>query len=281
MLIIKKLLAICLIFHFLALLGSAYCQDNYLLGLEDEIEVKVWDHDDLTRKIRVDLDGRISFPFAGEMRATGLTVLKLQKELERLLSKGYIVNPHVSITVINFNSQKFFVVGNVAKAGKYPLTKSIRVVEAISLAGGSSQGAVGKPGGATSAIIVRAQPGEKTDQPRMPDQTSKSQKITISIPAALAGDPNHNLEIKNGDTIFVPNLTFYITGQVKSSGRYPYEENMTVLMAVTTAGGFTDKASQRGTFIIRGLGSNQQKIKVKLKDLFKPDDTIVVPESFF
>jgi len=278
---VNRLLAICLIFYFFALLGSVYCQDDYLLGLEDEIEIRVWDHDDLTRKIRVGLDGRISFPFAGEIKAAGLTVLELQKDLERLLGKGYIVNPHVSITVINFNSQKFFVVGNVQKAGKYPLTKSIRVVEALSMAGGPSQGAAGKTGGATLAIIVRAQPGEKIDQARMPDQTSKNQKITISLPAALGGDPKHNLEIKNGDTIYVPSLIFYVTGQVRTPGRYPYEENMTVLMAVTTAGGFNDKASERGTFIIRRLGDKEQKIKIKLDDLFMPNDTIVVPESWF
>jgi polysaccharide export outer membrane protein len=74
---------------------------------------------------------------------------------------------------------------------------------------------------------------------------------------------------------------FYATGEVKSPGRYPFDENMTVLMAVTTAGGFTDKASHRGTYIIREISGVKQKIKAGLEDRIQPGDTVVVPESWF
>jgi polysaccharide export outer membrane protein len=117
------------------LLGS---QDNYRLGAEDEIQIRVWSHDDLTRTTRVGLNGTISFPFVDEIKAQGLSVQELQKELERRLGPKYVVDPHVTITVTEFKSQKFFVVGNVQKPGTYPLTKPIRVVEAISQAGGLS-----------------------------------------------------------------------------------------------------------------------------------------------
>jgi polysaccharide export outer membrane protein len=68
---------------------------------------------------------------------------------------------------------------------------------------------------------------------------------------------------------------------VKKPGRYPYEEGMTVLMAVTTAGGFTDKASARRTHILRDRGNAKEKIDVNLNDAIRPGDTIVVPESWF
>lgn len=267
--------------QFITLWGYAYGQENYRLGPEDEIEIRVWDHEDLTRKTRISLTGTISFTFAGEIKAGGLTVLELQKELERRLSPVYIINPHVSITVTEFKSQKFFVVGNVQKPGTYPLTKTIRVVEAISLAGGISSGTGGKSASGVIAIIVRANPEGKTDQPRMPDQIPPGQKVTVSISSAMAGDPKQNLEIKNGDTIYVPSLMFYVTGQVKSPGRYPYDENMTVLMAVTSAGGFTDKASPRGTYIIREITGTKQKIKAMMDDQIQPGDTVMVPESWF
>jgi polysaccharide export outer membrane protein len=263
------------------LLGVAYAQKDYRLGPEDEIQIRVWDHDDLTRKTQVGLDGNISFPFVGQIRAQGLTLPELQKELEHRLGPNYIINPHVSITVLNFKSRKYFVIGSVQKPGTYPLTKPIRVIEAISQAGGLASGNVSRPLTGAEAIIVRAQPGENLDKPKIPDQIPESWKITISLSAALAGDPNQNLEIKNGDTIYIPNLVYYVTGEVKKPGRYPYEEQMTVLQAVTTAEGFTDKASRRGTYILRGNPGAKQKVKVGMEDSIRPGDTIVVPESWF
>jgi polysaccharide export outer membrane protein len=276
---------------FLALLltglaGPLWSQEDYRLGPEDELEIRVWNHDDLTRRMRVGLKGTITYPFVGEVRAQGRTIQELQKELEGKLGPKYIVDPIVTINVLEYKSQKFFVVGNVQKPGTYPLTKPIKVTEGISLAGGLSGGG-GKTLSGAVAIIVRARPGEKPDQPRLPDKTPTGEKITVSLSAGLAGDPKHNLDIKTGDTIYVPNLSFYVSGEVKRPGRYPYEENMTVLMAVTTAEGLTDKASSRGLYIIRpqegekDKGQDKDKIKVKMSDPIHPGDTIVVPESFF
>jgi polysaccharide export outer membrane protein len=277
---VKKILAFWLALLLAGLTALAFCQENYRLGPEDQIEIRVWDHEDLTRKLQISLDGGISYPFVGEIKAQGMTVLELQKELERRLAQGYIVEPHVSIAVLDYKSQKFFVVGNVQKPGTYPLTRPITVTEAISQAGGLAIGS-GKPLTGAMAIIVRPQKGEKPKQPRMPEQSPPGQKVTVSLSAAYSGDPRHNVEIKNGDTIYVPSLIFYVSGEVKRPGRYPYEENMTVLMAVATAEGLTDRASTRGIYIVREQGGTKEKIRAKMEDLIQPGDTIVVPESFF
>jgi polysaccharide export outer membrane protein len=272
------LLVILLVGNFL---GVAYGQEDYRLGPEDEIQIRVWDHDDLTRKTRVGLDGNISFPFVGEIKAQGRSLAELQKELEHGLGPKYIIDPRVSLTVTEYKSQRFFIVGNVQKPGTYPLTKPIRVVEAISQAGGIASGTTSKPLSGAVAIIIRAQPGEKLNRPKMPDKVPAGQKITVSLSGAMAGDPKQNLEIKNGDTVYIPNLVYYVTDQVKNPGRFPYEENMTVLMAVTTAGGFTDKASPRRTYIIREHSGVKEKVKAGLEDPIRAGDTIVVPESWF
>jgi polysaccharide export outer membrane protein len=185
-------------------------QENYRLGAEDEIQIRVWGHDDLTRTTRVGLNGTVSFPFVGEIKAQGLSVQELQKELEHRLGPKYIVDPHVTITVTDFKSQKFFVVGNVQKPGTYPLTKPIRVVEAISQAGGLAAGTISKPLSGAVAIVIRSQLGGKSDQPQKPDQVPASQKVTVSLSEAMAGDPKLNVEIKNGDTIYIPNLVYYV-----------------------------------------------------------------------
>jgi len=204
----------------------------------------------------------------------------LQKDIEHRLGPNYIIDPHVNVSVTDYKSQKFFVVGNVQKPGTYPLTKNISVIEAISLAGGVTTGTGGKPVSSAVAIIVRARPNTKVDQPRLPNQIPPEEKITVSLAAALAGDPKQNLEIKNGDTIYVPSLVYYVTGEVKSAGRFPYDdESLTILKAVTTAGGFSDKAAPGRTFIIRG--ESKEKIKTTLDTAVLPGDTIVVPESWF
>jgi polysaccharide export outer membrane protein len=277
----KKILVLSLVL-LVSLVAYAWAQENYRLGPEDEIEIRVWDHDDLTRKTRIAMNGSISFPFIGDIKAGGLTVGELQKEIEHRLGPNYIIDPHVNVTVTDYKSQKFFVVGNVQKPGAYPLTKNISIIEAISLAGGLASGTGSKPVSSAVAIIVRARPNSKMDQPRLPNQSPPEEKITVSLTAALAGDPKQNLEIKNGDTIYVPSLVYYVTGEVKSAGRFPYdEENMTLLKAVTTAGGFSDKASPGRTYIIREEGGAKEKIKASLDTLVRPGDTIVVPESWF
>lgn len=161
---LKKIISLFFVSLLIGLqLGTVLGQEDYRLGSEDEIEIRVWSHDDLTRKTRVGLNGTISFPFVGEIKARGLSIMELQKELERRLGPVYIIDPHVSISVTEYKSQKFFVVGNVQKPGTYPLTKPVRIVEAISQAGGISSGTTSKPLSGAVAIIIRAQPGEKLD----------------------------------------------------------------------------------------------------------------------
>lgn len=260
---------------------SRAAQEEYLLGPEDEVEIRVWDHEDLTRTVRLGLDGHVSYPFVGQIKAQGLTVVQLQRELERRLGDGYIVDPHVTVKVKEYKSRKFFVMGNVQKPGTYPLTKGITVVEAISVAGGLAGGGDGKSTAGGLAVVVRARPGEKREQPQLPHKAGPQEKVTVSLSAAVAGDPRHNVQINNGDTIYVPMLMFYVTGEVKKPGRYTYEEGMTVLMAVTTAGGFSDKAAPRRTHILRDQARSKEKVPVDLGDPIRPGDTIVVPESWF
>ncbi len=74
---------------------------------------------------------------------------------------------------------------------------------------------------------------------------------------------------------------FFVSGEVKNPGGYPYEEGLTVLKAVTLAGGFTNRASEGRIKIKRLKGKVEETILAKLDDLIFPDDVIVVPESFF
>ncbi|MEP2651095.1 MAG: SLBB domain-containing protein, partial [Paraglaciecola sp.] len=72
---------------------------------------------------------------------------------------------------------------------------------------------------------------------------------------------------------------FYINGEVRNPGSYAYRTNMTVQIAVTIAGGFTDRASKSNVFLLNGDGS--ERVKVTLQEQVKPGDVITVDESFF
>jgi protein involved in polysaccharide export with SLBB domain len=78
---LKKMLPLVVILAFLGSAIPGLSKEAYKLGPEDEIEIQVWGHDDLTRKVRIGLNGTISFPFVGEIKATGLTVQELEREL--------------------------------------------------------------------------------------------------------------------------------------------------------------------------------------------------------
>ena len=74
---------------------------------------------------------------------------------------------------------------------------------------------------------------------------------------------------------------FYVTGEVRSPGGYPYQDGLTVLKAVALAGGFTDKASKGRIKVKRLKGKEEETISVNTEDPVSPDDIIVVPQSFF
>ncbi len=92
---------------------------EYILGYGDELDISVYRHDDMTRKVRILPDGKIQYPLVGEISAQGLSVNQLRDKLREGLLK-YFVDPQISVAVTSIGSQKFFVLGEVNKPGVYP-----------------------------------------------------------------------------------------------------------------------------------------------------------------
>ena len=109
--------------------------DTFVIGNDDVLAINVWKEPDVSRSIPVRPDGKISLPLAGEIQAAGLTPLRLEREIASKL-QNYISEPEVTVMVQQINSEKFNILGQVAKPGSYPLTNSARVLDAIALAGG-------------------------------------------------------------------------------------------------------------------------------------------------
>ena len=74
---------------------------------------------------------------------------------------------------------------------------------------------------------------------------------------------------------------FYVSGEVRNPGAFPYQDGLTILKAITLAGGWTEKADKGRTKVLRRINGKEEIVLVKLKDLIHPDDVIIIPESFF
>ena len=109
--------------------------DDYVIGAEDVLAINVWKEPDISRSVPVRMDGAISLPLVGEVQASGQTPLQLEKVITQKL-KTYISEPEVAVMVQEMRSQRFNVLGQVARPGSYLLTSSTTVLDAIALAGG-------------------------------------------------------------------------------------------------------------------------------------------------
>ena len=111
---------------------------EFLLGPEDVLIVTVWKNQDLSREVVIRPDGMISMPLVGDIQATGLTANLLAKRIAERLTE-YLASPIVFVQVKDVNSYFIYVLGEVAKPGKYSLKSYANVMQGISLAGGFTQ----------------------------------------------------------------------------------------------------------------------------------------------
>lgn len=108
---------------------------EFLLGAEDVLIVTIWKNQDLSREVVIRPDGMISMPLVGDIPAAGLTANLLAKRIAERLTE-YMASPIVSVQMKEVNSYFIYVLGEVAKPGKYPLKSYANVMQGISLAGG-------------------------------------------------------------------------------------------------------------------------------------------------
>ncbi len=246
----------------------------YAIGPDDLLTITVFGEQDLTNKYRVDTDGRVTFPLVGRVPASGLTIREFQDQLTARLAAGYIKNPQVRVEVEQYKSQSVFVIGEVRAPGKITMTGSMSLIEALALAGSPTSAA------SSELIVVHPKKPSPARAITMPDENAETTKINIRD--LQVGKAGQDVVLRDGDTIFVPKAqTFYITGQVKNPGSYVLEPGMTVLQAISVAGGLGDRGSDRGIKIERILNGKRVVVEVKLTDIVLANDTIQIRARFF
>jgi protein involved in polysaccharide export with SLBB domain len=104
----------------------------------------------------------------------------------------------------------------------------------------------------------------------------------VSLQELQSGNPERNILLQAGDTVYVPRAAqVYISGSVARPGPIRYQEGMTLLQALTVAGGVTERGSQKRAKVVRTVEGRKQQVKLDLTDPVQPEDTIIVPERFF
>lgn len=106
----------------------------YQLGSSDRLRVTVFGHPDLSGEFEVDGTGSISLPLIGQKTAVGLSTAQLETSITETLAAGYILDPRVSVEVINY--RPFYILGEVGTPGEYPYTNGLTVQNAVAAAGG-------------------------------------------------------------------------------------------------------------------------------------------------
>ena len=161
-------------------------RESYLLQPGDVIDVSVWKETDLQREVLVRPDGGFTFPLAGEIDARGKSVENIRSILAERLQK-YVPTPVVTVAVKSIGGNRVYVLGKVIRAGDFPLSAPLDVMQAISLAGGTT------PYAAVNDIVILRR------------QNGRQQAFTFKYSDVARGrNLAQNIELESGDIVVVP-----------------------------------------------------------------------------
>ncbi|HSA95826.1 MAG TPA: polysaccharide biosynthesis/export family protein [Acidobacteriota bacterium] len=251
---------------------------EYKIGPKDLLEISVIGVPEINKiVVRVSEESRITLPLLGEVEVGNLTKFEVEKKLAALAGEKIVVNPQVTVHIVEYMSRRVSVIGAVEQPGPFELLGRQTVLAAVSQAGGLTRDA------GEEIIIIRQLAG------------GESTSIRISIDGLFVqGDPKLNIALEPGDVVNVPVdklVPIYVFGQVRSPGALPVKRSSlpTLTQAIAQAGGFTDRANRKRVQIRRKDASGKELeitvnvrniLKGKIKDIpLQVNDTVYVPES--
>lgn len=177
----------CAVIALLGLAHAAQAQDpTYTVKPGDLLSISVWKEPDLQREALVRPDGSFSFPLVGEIDARGKTVADLNKIVNQRLTK-FISDPVVTVTIQEIKGNKVYVIGQVNRPGEFIVNPSVDVMQALSMAGGTT------PFAALGDIVILRRTGTgKTALPFRYNDVARGKKL------------EQNIDLQSGDVVVVP-----------------------------------------------------------------------------
>ncbi len=264
----KKIILTAVLLFFFCQIASS---QGYRVGEGDLLKIMVYDHPDLTSIVRITGAGKVNLPLIGETSVAGLTVPNIEEKVINLLSDGFLVTPHVSVFIQEYKSKKVIVMGEVNKPGLVELRGDATLIEVLSKVGGITE----KAGEILYLQRKRAEAGESLDD-------GEQKKMAVELNSLLEGEDSFaNISVFEGDSLYVPRAAFfYVNGEVQKPGPYKITKGLTVLQAITVAGGITDYALKEKIEITRKTKEGETTVKAMMEEPVLPEDIIFVPESF-
>jgi polysaccharide export outer membrane protein len=256
-----------LILIFLFFLPLVCMAQDYTVGEGDVLDINVYENEDLTTTVRVSANSTIRVPLIGEISVADMTVSQVAGKIETLLADGYLVNPQVDVFIKEHRSKQAIILGQIKSPGQYELRGKITFLEFISKAGGLTVDA------GSTATIKRINETDKDKQTLVVDLERLIKK----------GETALNILIQDKDSVYISKAkTYYVSGEVNKPDSYKYEPDLTVIMALTMAGGFSKIAAKEKVRIIRIVNGEKRIFeRVNMDTRVLPDDVIVVPESLW
>lgn len=265
--------------RFVASKAPSSSENDYTIGGKDVLQIIVFEEVDLSSDgIRVSNDGFITFPLVGRVRVDGLTTHQVERKLTHLLEKDYLVNPQVGVHLKEYSSKIVNVLGAVKTRGAIPLKGPSTLLEVLGRAGGVNIDEAGQ-----NLTILRSLPGH-----------GDVKNITVNLDRLLKeGDLSQNIALQNKDTVFVPQADqIFVFGEVAKPGPYKLRtKDVSVVEAITMAGGPTRLAAPNRTRIVRVKDGKQQDVLVNVDSiiqgdksqdiLLRPGDIVVIPQTYF
>lgn len=276
--------AICRYLLVCALALSAAAQDrpSYRLGPNDQIVIRAFEMEELSDKpFRVDSDGTVSLPLIGRVGISGLTVPNAEQQLATLMKK-YVRQPQVTITVAQFRTEPVVLTGAFKAPGIYPLQGRRTLGDMVAAAGGLTPDASGQ-----LRVTRRLEPGSTPLANAEDDPDGKISTIQMSTSEVKAiGD----IVLQSDDVITADRAGMvYVAGEVARSGSFQIGErdSISVMQAVTMAGGLTHDALPDQARILRPVGDTRRtEIALDVQRIFAgldedrpllPNDVLYVP----
>jgi polysaccharide export outer membrane protein len=259
-------------------ISTETASSTYRLQSYDLIDVEVYSEEDLHKPARLGSDGTVLLPLIGSVKVGGLTVSEATDLITQRYAAGFVKNPSVLITVLQYRKSTFSILGQVSKPGIYEIQEGaeVSILEAVSLAAGFT------PTAAQNSVTVK----------RVVDGKETIFKVRAGD---MAQNPNAApFEILPGDKILVPAAqyqknSFSILGQISKPGLYEIPEgaHVTIIDAISLAGGFTPMASQNSISVKRLVEGKLAILKIRAGDMVQdpnlvpfeilPGDSILVP----
>ena len=262
--------------------GGQAKEERYRIGFQDQLEIQVFRHPELTQRVNVNANGTINlYRLPAPIVAVCKTEHELKRDVEEAYRKDYLRNPEVNVIAVEQRSRAFGMIGAVEKPGQYMISRRVRLIELLAQAGGPSKEAgtrvlVARTG-STSNCKMNEAPGADTEDIAV---------FSYRLSDILEG--KENMVMRPGDIASVMKAdVVYVYGNVQEQGRVEIKEPLTLTQAIASAKGLKAASDKSKIKVLRPKPGTSEReeltynlddiIKRKVPDPFlEPNDVVAV-----